>query len=355
MNQHTFFPLVHNFYANLVDRLAGARQKISMTYLAFEDGNWAQSILQILREKAETGVQVQLMVDEIGQQLDEPRRLLRNHEILTSLRQAGVQINVFHPTTPGISIRNRMHCKFTAIDDSTVFIGGSNIADYYTTWSDTNMRVDGSLGETFHQAFGFLKGFSQAHQVYPPDPPDLQAGSDRLVLTVPSRCSDIRTALLNLIHTADQSIHLRTWYFLPDPEIMDALCDKAGRGLQVNVMFSHQTRIRPVDFANHIPVNRLVRAGGHVYRYTGRYLHSKVSWNNRGEVLLGSANLDMHSMHNNFESCLLVNDPSLAWELRRNFVNDLPTCRVQTLEAWNQRSLAGRILSHTCYLAAPLL
>lgn len=355
MNQHTFFPLVQDFYSDLVDRLTGASERISMTYLAFEDGNWAHRILQVLREKAEAGVQVRMMVDEIGQQLDEPRNLLRNHEILRSLRQAGVQVDVFHPAAPGISFRNRMHCKFTAIDDHTVFIGGSNIADYYTTWSDTNMRVNGSLDGTFHQVFDFLRSFSRDHQVRLLDPADLQAGSDRLVLTLPSRRSDIRTALLNLIRSADHSIHLRTWYFLPDSEIMEALCEQAVRGLQVNVMFSNQTRVRPVDVANHIPVRRLVQAGGHVFRYTGTYLHSKVSWNNRGEVLLGSANLDAHSMHNNFESCLLINDPSLAWDLRGNFMNDLATCQPQTLESLNQRSLAGRILSQTCYLAAPLL
>lgn len=355
MNRHTFFPQVQNYYADLVERLAEARENISMTYLAFEDGYWAQSILNVLHAKAEAGVRVQMMVDEIGQQLDEPRNLFRNHEILASLRQAGVQVDVFHPSVPGVSIRNRMHCKFTAIDDHTAFVGGSNIADYYTTWSDTNIRVDGEFGNTFHQVFDFLRSFCRGNQVPLLDPENLQIGSDRLFLTVPNRRTDIRTALLNLIRSADQSIYLRTWYFLPDAGIMAELCAQARRGVQVNVMLSHQTRIRAVDFANHIPVRQLVDAGGRVHRYTGRYQHSKVTWNNHGEVLLGSANMDAHSMRNNFESCLLIKDVSLAWELRKNYVNDLPTCQPQTAETWEHRSLAGRILTHTCNLAAPWL
>ena len=355
MNRHTFFPQVETYYANLVEHLAAAQERISMTYLAFEDGAWAQRIIEILRAKSAAGLRVQMMVDEIGQQFDEPRRLLRNHEILSSLRAAGVDVEIFRPSAPSVSIRNRMHCKFAAIDGRTAFIGGSNIADYYTAWSDTNMRVDGDLDDCFHRTFEFLRGFSRVADQTPLDPSDLQAGSDLLKLTLPNQRADVRAALLNLICSADQSLYLRTWYFLPDAELLDALCEQSRRGVQVNLMFSHQTRIRPVDFASHIPVRKLVQAGANVYRYTGTYLHSKVSWNNHGEVLLGSANLDSHSMRNNFESCLQVHDASLAWDLRRAFVNDMSSCHFQTSDMLDHRSLASRLLSHTCNLAAPWL
>ncbi|MBM3123698.1 MAG: phosphatidylserine/phosphatidylglycerophosphate/cardiolipin synthase family protein [Chloroflexi bacterium] len=355
MNRHTYFPKVETFYASLVERLADAQAKISMTYLAFEEGLWAQQIMEILRAKSAAGLCVQMMVDELGQQFDEPRRLLHNHEILARLRAAGVDVEIFRPSAPSVSIRNRMHCKFTAIDDHTAFIGGSNIADYYTAWADTNMRVDGDLGDCFHRTFEFLRGFSRLSDQPRLDPFDLQAGTDRLCLTLPNQHPDIRAALLNLIHSSDQSLHLRTWYFLPDAEILEALCERSRRGVQVNLMFSHQTRVRAVDFANHIPVHRLIQAGVNVYRYTGTYLHSKVAWNDHGDILLGSANLDAHSMHINFESCLQFNDLGLAWELRRDFVNDIPACILQVRELVKRRSISERILSHTCNLAAPWL
>ncbi len=355
MNRHTYFPQVKDFYADLVTRLAAAQEKISMTYLAFEDGLWTRRIIEILRARVSAGVRVQLMVDEFGQQLDEPRRILRNHEILSSLRAAGVDVEVFRPSAPGVSIRNRNHCKFAAIDGRTAFIGGSNIADYYTAWSDTNIRVDGDLGDAFHRVFDFLRGFSCGHSPAALNPADLWAGSDRLRLTLPNRRADIRAALLDLIRSADKSIHLRTWYFLPDAEIVDALCAQARGGVQVNLMFSHRTRVPLVDFANYIPVRQLVDAGGNVYRYAGTYLHSKVAWNDRGGVLLGSANLDAHSMSVNFESCLEIHDSALAWNLRRAFVNELPSCIPQTSGSFERHSLAIRALSHACNLAAPWL
>ena len=356
-NQYTLFPQVKDYYADLVKQLETARNTISMTYLSFDTGKWAEKIAKVLRYKAATGLKVRLMVDELGQIADEPRHVVPNHRLLNHLRSHGVQVDIFQPAAPALSIRNRLHCKIAAIDDRTVYLGGSNIGDYYTTWTDTNLRVDGTLGDTFHTIYDYLRSFSQGKNSSKPELnlANQWAGSDQLWLTVPRQRNDIRQALLQLILNADKAIYLRTWYFLPDDEILNALCWQAQRGVQVNVLLSHKTRVRPVDLANYIHAHKLVCAGGHVYRYTGKYMHSKVTWNDRGEVLFGSANLDAHSMKINFESCLKINDHKLAWELRQAFNIDLESSVEQSPETYRRRSLAGKILTHTCNLAAPLL
>jgi len=356
-NQHTLFPQVKDYYADLVSQLETAQEKISLTFLSFDAGEWSEQIARILCAKAEAGLQVRLMVDEIGQIADEPRHLLQNHALLNQLRAHGVQVDIFRPATPALSIRNRLHCKIVAIDDHTVFLGGSNIGDYYTAWTDSNLRVDGTLGNTFHTIYDFLRSFSQGKGKKRPelDLANLWAGDDQLWLTVPRQRNDIRQSLLQLILNADKAIYLRTWYFVPDEEILNALCWQAQRGVQVHVLLSHETRVRPVDFANYLHVHKLVCAGGHVYRYTGKYMHSKVAWNDRGDVLFGSANLDAHSMKINFESCLKINDHKLVWELRRAFNIDLDSSVEQTPEIYRQRSLAKKFLTHTCNLAAPWL
>jgi len=356
-NQHTLFPQVKDYYADLVDQLETAQEKISMTFLSFDAGEWAEQIARILCAKAEAGLQVRLMVDEIGQIADEPRHLLQNRALLHQLRTHGVQVDIFQPATPALSIRNRLHCKIVAIDERTVFLGGSNIGDYYTTWTDSNLRVDGNLGSTFHTIYDFLRSFSQGKGTKRPelDLANLWVGDDQLWLTVPRQRNDIRQTLLQLILNAEKAIYLRTWYFVPDEEILNALCWQAQRGVQVHVLLSHETRVRPVDFANYLHVHKLVCAGGHVYRYTGKYMHSKAAWNDRGDVLFGSANLDAHSMKINFESCLKINDHKLVWELRRAFNIDLDSSVEQTPEIYRRRSLAEKFLTHTCNLAAPWL
>jgi len=328
-----------------------------MTYLSFDSGEWTENITKILCAKAATGVKIRLMVDELGQIADEPRHVLQNHILLNLLRSQGVQVDIFQPALPALSIRNRLHCKFAAIDNSTVYLGGSNIGDYYTTWTDTNLRVDGSLGDTFHTIYDYLRSFSKGNNSSRPnlDLSNQWVGNDQLWLTVPRHRNDIRQVLLQIILNANKAIYLRTWYFIPDEEILNALCWQAQRGVQVNVLLSHKTRVRPVDFANHIHVHKLVCAGGHVYRYTGKYMHSKVTWNNRGDILFGSANLDAHSMKINFESCLKINENKLAGKLLQAFNIDLESSVEQSPETYRRRSLAGKFLTHTCNLAAPIL
>jgi cardiolipin synthase len=356
-NRHTLFTQVQDYYADVVTRLQSAENMISMTCLAFEDGQWGGRIADALSERAAAGVIVRLMVDELGQLTDEPRSILSNYKILNELRSAGVQVDVFRPTKQGLSIRNRMHCKFCAVDDETAYLGGSNVGDYYTTWSDTNLRVDGSLGDTLHRTYDYLRSFSEDGDkvTVQLDLSDLWVGDDRLLLTLPGNRFDIRSALLDLFRNAKRAIHLRTWYFLPEAEILNSLCSQAENKVKVNVLLSHRTRVRLVDLANAIHVHRLTCSGGRVYRYTDSYMHAKTAWNDQGTILLGSANLDPHSMAVNFESCLLIQDANLAWQLQRTFQADLQKCTQQTPESYRRQTLPNKFMSHACNLASPWL
>ncbi len=355
-NRHTLFTEVEEYYTDLCTSLESAREKVSMTFLSFDNGRWARRIARILAERAAANVQVRLLVDGIGELTDEPSHILQNLDLFNDLRAAGIQVDIFHPSAAGLTPLNRMHCKIVAIDGETAYLGGSNIGDYYTTWSDSNLRVDGMLGNAFHDLYDYLRGFAFQNRTGPRlDPTDLWAGADRTWLTVPSRHHDIRSALLKLIQDADRSVFIRTWYFLPDTEILNALCEKARQGVQVNVLLSNKTRVRPIDFANHIHIHRLVSAGGRVHRYTPRFMHAKVAWNNRADVLFGSANLDPHSMHGNFESCLQFRDEGLAMQLQRVFEADLALSVAQTPASHTGRSLPAKALSYACNVAAPWL
>src|SRR5262249_14098957 len=150
-------------------------------------------------------------------------------------------VHIFRPRKP-LKFNNRLHCKFAAIDRRVVFLGGSNIGDYYTSWTDSNLRVDGDLGDSFHDLFDHLRGFSHGADEFQLDVTRLAAGDEHVHLTIPGQRSDIRRELMNLIRDARRSVFLRTWYFLPDDEMLELLCAQARRGVQVNVLLSHETR-----------------------------------------------------------------------------------------------------------------
>jgi cardiolipin synthase len=355
---HTLFTQVEPFYKNLISTLEGAQERISMLYYAFDGGEWADRISAILTAKAASGVQVRLMVDEIGLVLEEPRNARRNQARVRTLREAGVEVVIFRPSGARLHALNRLHFKVCAIDCNVAFIGGSNISDHYLDWADTNLRLDGDLGEIFHRIYDYVRQFSAAGAPAPGTAlhlSRLMAGDAQIWLTVPKRRSDIRRALLDLILEADEAIYIRNWYFLPDQEIMNALRTQAENGVKVYVLLSHRTRVRPVDIANYIHGHKLAKSGGEVYRFTEKYMHAKVAWNDTGRVLFGSANMDDKALHGNFECSLTFHDPDLVCALRRGFEADQHKSIRQTPELFRRRSLAQKTLSYACNLGAAWL
>ena len=353
---YTLFTEVNAFYANLATALAGAQDSISMIYYTFDHGHWAGEISAILHSRAAQGMKVRLMVDEVGLMADTPANALRNQTLLKELQAAGIEVNIFRPTGRRLGQFNRLHCKLSAIDHRIAFVGGSNIGDHYPNMRDTNLRLEGDLGCTFHQLYDFVGQFSQNKSITSrpsllrlADLPQLE--DTPILLTLPGHRQDIRRALLELILSARESVYISTWYFLPDREILNALLSQAEAGVKVSILLSHQTRVPVVDAANYIAGHKLTKSGAQVFRYTGCYMHAKVAWNERGDIILGSANMDEKSLSSNFECCLQIQNQELAQSLQRAFETDQCYSQLQTRKTLRCRSWPRQAVSYACSYA----
>ena len=142
---HTLYTKVQPFYTDLVDAIATAENQITMMYFTFDAGEWSEKIARILSNKASSGVQVRLMVDELGLALDDIRHARKNWQVVADLRASGIQVDIFRPRGNRLTQGNRLHTKICAIDTHTAFIGGSNIGDHYLGWDDNNLRITGEL------------------------------------------------------------------------------------------------------------------------------------------------------------------------------------------------------------------
>jgi cardiolipin synthase len=325
MTQLQLFTQVPAYYTALQAALSAARQHIHLAAYAFDDGQVARRIGHVLAQKAASGVAVHLMVDEAGLYLDNWRNGRSNQKLLTQLQKSGVQVDLFRPNGRRLTQFNRLHCKFCAIDDQVAFVGGSNVGDHYLQWRDSNLRLRGHLGDGFRQLYEGVRSFG-GNGRFPTTPPALTVAGMPLLLTVPGRRQDIRRALLGLILGAKTAVSLRSWYFLPDAEIMNALLSQAEKGVRVTILLSHRTRISLIDWANRRLCHQLAQAGAHIYRYHGRFMHAKEAWNDQGEILLGSANIDRWALRTNFECCLHLHDLALASQLSRECQADAAYC-----------------------------
>jgi len=346
------------FYENLLKTIPRAQGQISMMYLTLESGEWGLKLADALRERAASGVRVRLMVDDIGLMVDDPKNTFRSRWLMDYLREGGVEVDIFRPSGWRLSDWNRLHIKVCAIDECMAFIGGSNIGDGYLLMSDHNLRMDGDLGPTFHQVYDYVRHLSQNGKEKAAPNLNLSrlfAGQAQVRLTVPGQRCDIRRTLLDLILDSEKAIYIRKWYFLPDQEILDALCSQARNGVAVNILFSHHTPVRPINLANYLHGHDLARSGARVYRYMDNLMHAKVAWNDQGKILFGSANMDEKAMRSNFECSLVIEDGELAEQLTHKFEADTHRSQLQTPEEFKRLPLTTRALSYAFRLATPWL
>ena len=105
-----------------------------------------QTILNILEEKAEEGVDVRLIYDGFGCLTTLP------HKYYEELQKKGIKCQVFNPFRPILNIiqNNRDHRKLCIIDGWVGFTGGINLADEYINqkarfghWKDTAVMLKG--------------------------------------------------------------------------------------------------------------------------------------------------------------------------------------------------------------------
>ncbi len=355
----TLYADVQTFYSNLTEALGQAQQSITMMYFTFDYGNWALKISGILQAKRASGVAVRLMVDAVGLLVDSPANAIKNRLLMNQLSAAGVEVILFRPQQRRTTHFNRLHFKLCAIDQTTVFIGGSNIGDEYLAMDDLNLHLDGAIGSSIEDLYNYLLPSNGNHRSSPMDLaqaplhlPSLQVGEIPLLLTLPGNRRDVRRALLGLILDAKESITIRTWLFLPDQEIVNALLHQSERGCRVNILFSDRTRIPLIDAANYVIGNRLIKAGAQIWRYTPRFMHAKAVWNDHGQVLFGSANLDSKALSSNYECSILMQNQSIADQLQIKFEADLAHSNVVTPESWSARHRLQKIFAYGAFLAS---
>src|SRR5699024_4946704 len=130
----------------LIKDLENAENHIHLLYYIIRHDQLGTRIADVLIKKAQEGVQVRFLYDDMGS-----RSLSRKY--ISRLEKAGVQVDAFFPPKiPKINLKInfRNHRKLAIIDGKIGYIGGFNIGDEYLGksekfgyWRDTHLRIYG--------------------------------------------------------------------------------------------------------------------------------------------------------------------------------------------------------------------
>ena len=283
------------------------------TYI-IEDDEVGKRFADILIEKQAQGVQVNLIYDSVGS-INTPKTFFQR------LADSGVRVLEFNPINPltaksGWDVNQRDHRKLLIVDGKTAFLGGINISSVYSggsfshksrqrpggglPWRDTQMQVEGPVVGEFQKLFlatwAKQKGSPLAAREH-----SAQLGNKgREVVRAIAGTSDepyslIYATLLSAINSAETSIRLTNAYFAPDPQLLAALKDAVGRGVDVRLILPSNTDSWLVFYTGRSYYGELLGAGVKIYERRDALLHAKTALIDGVWSTIGSTNLDWRS------------------------------------------------------------
>ncbi|MFC0300055.1 cardiolipin synthase [Virgibacillus soli] len=347
----------------LINDLQQAKDHIHLLYYIIRHDELGQRIANVLMQKAQEGVEVRVLYDDMGSRMLRPK-------FLRDLRKAGVKVEAFFPPKiPKINfkINYRNHRKLVIIDGQVGYIGGFNIGDEYLGkskkfgyWRDTHLRVEGDAVRNMQTRF--ILDWNQAsrnHIVYEKRYYDAKPSGDigiQIVSSGPdSDWEQIKNGYIKMILSAKEYIYIQTPYYIPDESLRDALRIAALSGVDVKIMIPNKPDHPFVYWATLSYVGDLLSTGAEAYIYQKGFMHAKTIVVDGKIASVGTANIDVRSFRLNFEVNAFLYDIGIAQQLVRAFENDISHSTQMTQKLYDKRSLGIRFKESISRLLSPVL
>jgi cardiolipin synthase len=352
-----------DFFSCLIEELKKAEKFIFMEYFIVRNGYMFDTILEILEEKVNQGVDVRIIYDDLGCM----RKVRYNFK--SELIHKGIKVINFNPFRPRLSmiINYRDHRKMTVIDGNVGFTGGINLSDeyinkveYYGYWKDSSIMLKGdavwNLTFMFLQIWQFSSGSSFEYDRYRPT---LSHSTTGVVQPFGDGPMDdqqsIETVYINIISQAKKYVYISTPYLILDNEIATALKTAALSRIDVRICMPHIPDKKMVFYISQSYYPELIAAGVKIYEYIPGFLHAKSIVADDRVAMIGTANLDYRSLYLHFEvSCFLYNTSSIA-----DIVSDIQECvkasKQVTIDDCKKRSFFKKIIVGILRVFAPMI
>lgn len=331
--------------------IGAARESVRLETYIYSDGKIGRQFLEALTAAARRGVRIHILVDAFGSWL------LPNN-FFQPLIALGVKVRQFNPLhfwRFGV----RDHRKLLVCDDTTIFIGGFNIADEYNGdgvtngWCDIGFRMENeilarSLAASFDELFVLasfrrkplmrLRAFKRKRKFQ-----KTPAGTP--LFTHPGRgASPFQAALYQDLSRA-RDVRILSAYFLPTRRVRQDLVRAAWRGARVQLILAGKSDVLISQLAARSLYRRLLKAGVEIYEYQPQVLHAKLILAD-DITYVGSSNLDIRSLNLNYELMLRLEDKAAASSAREIFENILKHSQKIELHQWQRAHTFWRHWKH---------
>jgi len=363
-----YYPLGEDAFASMINELKKAESFIFMEYFIINsEGHMWNLIFEILKEKAEKGVDVRIIYDGMGSMLT------TENDFEDILKDSGIKCHTFAPVKPFLSTyqNNRDHRKMLVIDGKTVFTGGINISDEYINrrklfghWKDNSVMLKGDAVRAFTLMFlrmwNTLSSDNVKYDEFIDDFTNINdALSDGYVCPYsdgPSGESRIaKSVYISILDNAREYVHIMTPYLVLDEEMREALKFAARRGVDVKILMPHVPDKWYAFALARTYYPELINSGVKIYEYTPGFVHAKTVVSDDVRAVVGTSNFDYRSLFLHYECCAYFYKSGIINCIEKDFDDAIGKSQLFSVRDYNSSSLFMRIAGRFLRAFAPLM
>ncbi|MEK7104484.1 MAG: phosphatidylserine/phosphatidylglycerophosphate/cardiolipin synthase family protein [Patescibacteria group bacterium] len=280
-------------------------------YIFVDDTSDSHDFIEILSQKAASGVKVKIIFDAFGSKV--------SNDSVKKLRDVGVELFFFR------TLFRVTHRKILIVDERIAFIGGINIKKFFKKWDDLSIRMEGRVVERILNSFAYIYkscGGTDDFVLKYNKILSIQKGKIWFFEHYPPRYSSrLNKYYSDKIEFAKKKILIITPYFMPNHWVVKALKKASKRGVKVEIILPRiATHPKIANVPNYFYMHKLYKHGIKFF-LTEKMNHSKIMLVDGEEGILGSQNVDIISFDFNMESGVFFTDLNLIKELEEVIEN----------------------------------
>jgi cardiolipin synthase len=344
ITKYRIFENASDFYALMLDDIAGAKEYIYLEMYKFSDGPAGHLFRDALTRKAREGVEVKLLIDSWGAYVGEDSFL--------QLTKSGGEVRFFKKIKFFIDFftknHRRNHRKILIIDDRICWLGSANIVDYSLDWRELMIRLEDGIAvplkHVFLQDFKIYNKYVFEKVSYVRT---IKLNDFEIVRDVPSLTMQrLRKRYYDIIKSAREEILIETPYFLPGFLLRKGLMDAAHRGVDVKIIMPKHSDMRLVDVMRNMYIGLMCRHQVNFLFYTPNNLHAKLLLADRKVFSIASSNFDYRSFRYQHEVALLGRNQEIINLIVKHVNDTLKDCEPFNYENWLRRPFPDRLFEH---------
>ncbi|MFV0519919.1 MAG: cardiolipin synthase [Lachnospirales bacterium] len=358
-----YYPLGENFFESLIIELEKAEKFIFMQYFIVSDGNMHRKIMEILKSKAESGVEVFYSYDVAGSLFTLPKDF-KEDCLSSNIKILPFNDNMGNPYT---FISYRDHRKITVIDGKVGFTGGINIGDEYINqverfghWKDVAVKLTGdavnSLSIIFLKTWAFDQKIPLDFSKYIYKNETIKNDTYVMAFDDGPVAKDVaENNYIRMIASAKDYVYICTPYLILSQELISAIQLATISGVDVRILTPHVPDKKLIFKLTQSFYGVLLEKGAKIYEYKPGFVHAKTVVVDDKVAFVGTINFDYRSLLWNFECGAWIYDKKVANILKDDYLKTLDISLEYTIEKYKSKNIIQRLSDALLQFVAPLM